>query len=447
LREANLITWPWWRAFPVYLMRILTALSIDMARGLISMRAMSLVYTTLLSLVPLLAISFSILKGFGVHNKMEPILLELLEPLGEQGLEITTQVIGFVENMNVGVLGAIGLGFLILTVVSLMQKIERAFNFAWRITEHRPLAQRFSSYLTVIVIGPVLVFTAVGVTASLVAAPVVGELTAIEPVGKVVESIAKLVPFLLIVGAFTFLYVFLPNTRVRIMPAIAGGFFAGFLWQTVGWAFASFVVSSTQYTAIYSAFATLILFLIWIYLGWLILLLGASVAFYTQNPHYIGGQYGPPKLSANQQDAIVLMVLRAVGRGFYGAEPAVTAETLANNLRLPQDVIDSMLITLEDGDVLARSADRPPVFLPAQAPENIPLAGVLDTVRRAGENTAESVRLGDRATVVRPILDSLDRARATTLADLTVRELSLDEFDEEKAMISPTPIRSTDGRR
>ena len=225
LREANLADWPWWRATPVFVMRIITAVTIDLRRGLVSMRAMSLVYTTLLSLVPLLALSFSILKGFGYHNQLAPTLLELFAALGEKGPEVTAQVIGFVENVNVGVLGALGLGFLVLTVVSLMQKIERAFNFSWRITHNRPLAQRFTSYITVIVIGAVLVFSAVGIMASLVAAPMIGELTAIEPVGKLVAVAARLVPFVLIVVAFTFLYVFLPNTRVRIMPALAGGVF------------------------------------------------------------------------------------------------------------------------------------------------------------------------------------------------------------------------------
>ena len=427
LREANLADWPWWRATPVFVMRIITAVTIDLRRGLVSMRAMSLVYTTLLSLVPLLALSFSILKGFGYHNQLEPTLLELFAALGEKGPEVTAQVIGFVENVNVGVLGALGLGFLVLTVVSLMQKIERAFNFSWRITHNRPLAQRFTSYITVILIGPVLVFSAVGIMASLVAAPMIGELTAIEPVGKLVAVAARLVPFVLIVVAFTFLYVFLPNTRVRIMPALAGGVFAGILWQTIGWAFASFVVSSGQYTAIYSGFATLILLLIWLYLGWLILLLGASVAFYTQNPNYIGGQYGPPVLSHRQRDAIALLALRAVGRAFYGLDHPVTAESLANQMQLPQDVVDSVLTLLENGAVLVRTNDQPPTFLPAQAPDATLLADILDIVRRAGEGTMEAVRLGNRAADVQPLLDKLDAARTTALGGLTVRDLSVGE--------------------
>ncbi|HLE93238.1 MAG TPA: YhjD/YihY/BrkB family envelope integrity protein, partial [Sulfuricaulis sp.] len=134
--------------------RMLYAVGRDLGEGQLTLRAMSLVYTTLLSLVPLIALSFSVLKGFGVHNQVRPVLLAFLEPLGEKGIQITDQVIGFVNNIKVGVLGALGLGLLIYTVVTLLQKIELAFNFVWRIKRARPLAQRFSQYLSVLMIGP-----------------------------------------------------------------------------------------------------------------------------------------------------------------------------------------------------------------------------------------------------------------------------------------------------
>jgi len=107
--------------------------------GQLNFRAMSLVYTTLLSLVPLLAVSFSVLKGFGVHNQIEPALLNLLAPLGDKGLEITDKIIEFVDNIKVGVMGAVGLGLLFYTVVALMQKIESAFNYTWHVQKKPPL--------------------------------------------------------------------------------------------------------------------------------------------------------------------------------------------------------------------------------------------------------------------------------------------------------------------
>ncbi|MCK7580267.1 MAG: YihY/virulence factor BrkB family protein [Chromatiales bacterium] len=148
--------------------RLVHAVVRDFADGQLTLRAMSLVYTTLLSLVPLLALSFSVLKGFGVHNQVRPALLAFLAPLGDKGVQITEQTIGFIDNIRVGVLGAVGLGLLIYTVTALLQKIELSFNYVWRVKRLRPLAQRFSQYLSVLTIGPVLVFSAIGITASLI---------------------------------------------------------------------------------------------------------------------------------------------------------------------------------------------------------------------------------------------------------------------------------------
>ena len=290
--QADLMQLPRWHAAAVGGLRISWAVLRDFAEGQISLRAMSLVYTTLLSMVPLLAISFSVLKGFNQQYEIESFLLELLAPLGNTGIDIASRISGFVENIKAGVLGSIGLGLLVYTVISLMQKIERVFNFIWHVPRQRPFAQRFSGYLSVIMIGPVLVFSSLGITASLTSTSVVVALTSIEPFGTLIRFAGTLLPYLLVVGAFTFIYLIMPNTRVRVSAAFVGAAVAGLLWNTAGWAFASFVVSSTQYTAIYSAFAALIIFMIWLYVSWLILLIGANIAFYYQHPEYLMPQRG-----------------------------------------------------------------------------------------------------------------------------------------------------------
>jgi len=240
---------------------------------------MTLVYTTILSLVPLLAIGFSVLKGFGVHEQLETALTQALLPLGDKGAEIGGRIVEFVDNVKVGVLGSVGLALLIYTVISLMQKIEGAFNFIWHVSQERPLAQRFSNYLSVILIGPVLVFSSLGVSASLQSTDLIKTLTAIEPFGSLINFAGTMLPFALVVGAFTFIYVFMPNTRVKLTSAFAGAFVAGLMWNMACVFFAKFGVSSAQYTAIYSAFAALIIFMLWLYIGWLVLLAGARAAY------------------------------------------------------------------------------------------------------------------------------------------------------------------------
>jgi len=154
------------QASAIKTLRIFYGVIRDITGGLPSIRAMSLVYITLISLVPLLAVSFSVLKGFGVHNQLEPALINLLEPLGEKGLQLSQTIISFVDQVKVGVLGSIGLLVLIFSVLSLVKNIENAFNHTWRISVTRSLSQRFSNYLSVILLGPLLLFTAAGLKAS-----------------------------------------------------------------------------------------------------------------------------------------------------------------------------------------------------------------------------------------------------------------------------------------
>ena len=233
--DVDLASLPRWKAWAYGALRIGYVVVRDLGDGMLTLRAMSLVYTTILSMVPMLAISFSVLKGFGVHNQIEPFLRNALAPLGDKGLEISALIIEFVENVQVGVLGLVGFILLFYTVVSLMQKIERAFNFTWHITQSRSFAQRFRDYLSVVVVGPVLVFASIGITGSLMSNSVVEALSAMFLVGNAIEIAGRLVPYAMIIGAFTFIYIFMPNTKVKFRSALTGGIVAGVLWNTAGW--------------------------------------------------------------------------------------------------------------------------------------------------------------------------------------------------------------------
>jgi membrane protein len=220
---------------------------------------------------------------------MEPALAQGLAPLGDKGREITVYLIGFVDKMSAGALGTVGLVTLFVTVLSLMDSIEEGFNHIWRVRAARTLTRKFSDYLSALLVGPVLVFAAVTITATLQNSAFVRGLLSLEALGKVLLILLWLVPYLTLWGALTFVYIFIPNTRVRLRSAAVGGLVAAILWQSVGWGFARFVVSSTQYYAIYSSFAVLLLFLLWLHIGWVIVLLGAQVAYAHQHIYFFQG--------------------------------------------------------------------------------------------------------------------------------------------------------------
>ncbi len=439
--QTPLADQPYWHRQCAYILRLGHVVTRELAAGALTLRAMSLVFTTLLALVPLIAVSFSVLKGFGVHNRIEPLLQGFLAALGPRADEITERIVGFVDNIEVGVLGAVGIGLLLYTTVSLVQKVEEAFNYTWNVSRRRTLVRRFSDYFSVIVIGPVLVFTAMGITATLSSNSVVQALVAIEPFGSMLRLVGRLVPYLLVIAAFTFLYMLIPNTRVRLGPALFGGVVAGVAWESVGRLFAAFVATSTNYTAIYSGFAILLLFMIWLQLSWLILLTGSAIAFYRQHPQQLlaGGRTGV-RLSGAQTERLALALMRCVATAWYAGEAAPTRDDLARRLAVPGDAVDAVLDALVDGGLLAPKGDEREGYLPATPPERTPARRVVDVARARGG--LAHVLSGDGLPEARAMV-AVDAALEQALGSMTVADLvhtdAVADAVQESVMERATP--------
>lgn len=383
--------WPWTWLYKTG--RSLYALVRDVISGQLTLHAMSLVYTTLLSIVPLLALSFSVLKALGVHQRMEPLLYQFFEPMGPQGLEVANNILGFVDNMKVGVLGSVGLALLVYTVVSLIQKVERSFNMIWRVPEMRSITQRFSNYLSVIMVGPLLMVSAIGVTASVFSSDLAQRFIAMEPFGLLIVQATRFTPFFLVVAAFTFVYVFIPNTRVKFRYALIAGVVAGVSWQAAGMLFASFVAGSARYAAIYSGFAVGVILLIWTYLSWMILLLGANLSFYMQNPGSIA-KHRDVQLSPELQESVGLALVWMVVKPFSRGEPAPQQETLEQALRVPGEITRNISDKLIRAGVLTLAGQNGDKLVPGRALELISIGNVLQAVRRDEECLVDRLPTG-----------------------------------------------------
>src|SRR5690349_6957937 len=365
-------------------LRIAVIAGRDFFRNLLKLQAMALAFKTLLSLAPLLAVVFSMLKAFGVHNRMEPALAEALSPLGEKGQEITQYLIGFVDKMSASALGSVGFITLFFTVVSLMGTIEESFNHIWRVKAPRKLARRFSDYLSAILVGPVLVFAAVTITATLQNNTIVHALASLQALGVIILFLLRLIPYITLWGAFTFVYIFIPNTRVRLRSALVGGLVAALSWQTVGWGFAVFVTSSTRYYVIYSSFAILLLFLLWLHVGWMIVLLGAQVAYAHQHIHFYQREHDLVAQSTLGREKLALQLLVLIGRNFYQGLDPINVLELSNRMRLPAGVIQELLQMLTQTRVLISLADEES-FVLGRDPRSISIKEILDSVRNGGK--------------------------------------------------------------
>ena len=417
---------PRWKARALRIVRLVVVVARDIALGQLTLRAMSLVYTTLLSFVPLLALAFSVLKAFGVHNQIEPMLGTFLAPLGDQSEEITRRIIEFIGKMNVGVLGSAGLGLLIYTAVSLVQKVEESFNFIWHIGRPRKLGQRFSNYLSVLLVGPLLVFSAIGITATVTSMGMVRDALSVAPIGRLAYELGRLMPYLLIIGAFTFVYKFIPNTRVRLTAALAGGIVGGVLWQSAGWAFSVFIASSTRYAAIYSGFAALILFLIWLYLSWLILLVGASVAFYRQHPQYLIAKSGDPQLSIRMRERLALLIMSRIARHHVHGLPAWSAEQLAREAGVLQHAVEIVIGALQASGILSETNADPPTYLPTRDLAGVSIGSLLHAVRAAGEARYLGPRGMPVPANVEEVLTAVERAITEAAGEKSTRDLGAD---------------------
>lgn len=389
-------------------------------------RASALVYSTLLSIVPLLAVMFSVLKAFGVHNALEPALDHLLSPsLGTNTPIIIKNIVSFVENVQVGALGSIGLAFLFFTVISVVNNVERAFNDVWHVQKVRSLRRKFTDYISIILVGPVFAFAVVGITASFQSNAIVRSLLEFEPISQV---LARLVPFIVSWFIFAFLNLFVPNTPVNLTSAILGGLAGGTLWQISNWTFATIVVSSYQIgskAVLYASFAALPLFLLWLYVGWVIVLLSAEITYVNQNIKKFQWTFHLANYSDRAREHLMLRILVLLGRNFYLAQPAYSVYSIARQLDLPPPFVAEVMQRLERVNLVTEIDGNPPTYQPGCDFSNLTVKQVLDLTKDQGESLKITGENADIDLVVKQIEQDIDRKLQQAIGHLPVHKLVL----------------------
>jgi membrane protein len=392
---------PWgatlrWLRYPAALIR-------DWLSGDFSIRAMSLAYTTLLSLVPLMVFSFAILKGLGAHADLRLIVHEFFRPVGSAATQLTESVMQFVSNMRGELIGSIGLAFLVYTVITTIQKVETSFNFVWRVGRRRSFGRRFTEYLTLMILGPILLAVALGLLGSAENSPVARWLYAVAPFAAILGAIGRILPYAIVTLVFTCMYAFIPNTRVQFRAALIGGVATGIIWALVGKVFTAVIVYSSQLVAVYSGFAIVLTTLIWVYLSWLILLIGAQLAFYVQFPQYLRHGQQTIELTGSDREQAGLSIMYLIGRDYRAGKRYWTADRLAAELDVPSIALAPVLARLE------------------RDPEGILLADIVDAVRtlQIGRLTIEVHGVTTAAQVTREVEAAVrERLGTRTLKDL-----------------------------
>jgi membrane protein len=419
-----------WLAAPL---RYVYALLRDLGQGGLGLRAMSLVYLTLFALVPIVAVAFATLKAFGFDRELEPVLFEFLRPLGDQAYVVTERIMGFVENVQGTLLGTLGIIFLVYTVISMIQKVEEALNFAWHVDRPRSLGRRITEYLVVMLIGPLIAMLAMVMLASFEASEAVARL---EGLAAGETGQIRFAPYVLTMGLFLFVYVYMPNTRVRFVPALIGAVTAGALWAMVGAMFTRIVVYSTKTMAIYAGFAVVLLFLLWLYLSWLILLLGAQLSFYLQHPEHLRAGHDDIDVTGALQERLAMSIMCLLGERFLEGGSRWTVNALAERLMVPAKVLNEVVSILEaQGLVLTAEDDT---VAPGRDLSAIRLTAILDAVRHEVPNPRcpqpRSVPAADAAS------QAIEQAIRDALGERTLRDLLPTESSGEVAKSSQPQV-------
>ena len=395
------------------------ALLRDLFGGDLGLRAVGLVYSSLFALVPVVAVSFSVLKAFGYHRELEPVLFEFLRPLGEKGTELTVNIMQFVENAQTTMLGTVGFVILVYTVIVMIQQIEGALNFTWHVERPRSLARRMTEYLVIMLVGPILMVAAMVLLTRIEASDTVGRVSGLAGASGLRVHYA---PYLLIIGLFWFLYVYMPNTRVRWQSAFIGALVGGAAWVGVGAIFARIAVYATQTAAIYAGFAIVLLFMVWLHLSWLIMLLGGQLSFYVQHPEHLRTGHGDIPTTSALRERIALGAMYLLGERFVAGGPRWKVSDLADHMDVPASVLDGELSLLEDRGLVLTAEDD--TVAPGRDLGSITLAEVLDAVRHETPNprSPDPRRLPKADNAAR----LADDAMRASLSQTTLRDLLRD---------------------
>jgi len=383
------------------------------------LRASALTFTTILSLVPFFALTFAVLKGFGVHNKIEPLILEKVAA-GNQ--ETVDRIITYINNTNMTSMGAIGLVALILTVVSVLGNIEEAFNVIWGVKETRSFYRKFSDYLSVVITGPLLLLAAVSTTTSLQSQWIVKWLVEKSYLGDALLSLFRLAPYVTIWLALVFLYIFIPNTRVRFRSALFGGVLAGTIWQLAQWGYIHFQVGVAKYNAVYGTLSLLPVFMVWIYTSWLIVLFGVEVVCAHQNIRNFRREARNSSFSHGRKELLCLTILENIAAAFHFGRGPRSSFQLAEELGVPVRVVRELLELLMDSGYILANAGENPTYSPARELEHIAVMDVLATLRNHGDE-CRAARMSTAELRMQEILKRLESGMAATLDGMTLKDL------------------------
>ncbi len=352
----------------------------------IQLRASALSFYTLISIVPILALVFGIAQGFGLQEYLRTILIEKFH----EHEDLLKLLLGFVEKylgrINGGYITGIGLVILFWSVMKVLGNIEESFNDIWRIKKSRMFTRKFTDYISLVVIAPVLLIIASSFNVSRLES-ISDSIPFLRYLDSFLKILVTVLSFTLIWFVFTLVYIVIPNTKVKFVPALIAGILAGTMFQLLQWGYVNFQSLLSGYGAIYGTFAALPLFMLWLELSWLIVLLGAEISFAYQNEVHYEQEAEGTTVSLKDKKILMLMVTRKIIRNFVEGRPAMNASEIAADLSIPVRLVRDVIYILLNSKIIIETINqemREVAYQPAIDPSVITVSFVIDETDKLG---------------------------------------------------------------
>jgi membrane protein len=357
------------------------------------LRASALTYYSILSIVPVLAMAFVVAQGFGFGLAWTDWLRENMGAQPEVMEEIISFVNNLLENVNTGVIAGTGLIILIWSVILLLNNIEESLNFIFGTSKPRTWLRKFTDYLTIVIFAPILIFISTGITVFFTRQ--LEALIALLEIERYVQPLVafsvQLIPYILIWLMFTLVYMILPNLKVKFSSALIAGIFAGALYQITQWIYISFQIGVTRFGAIYSTFAVLPLFMIWLQVSWFIFLFGAEMASAHQNLEKYMAEKEEIVLSQMQRKLLALLILKAIIKQFKQGGPPLTVNGISGATSIPENYVTHILYSLLGINLICITLmdNQTQAYLPCQDIDRYDIGFVVNKLEK--ENSSEKV--------------------------------------------------------
>ncbi|MDD5268803.1 MAG: YihY/virulence factor BrkB family protein [Methylococcales bacterium] len=361
------------------------------SRDLCPLRASALTLYSILSIVPVIAMLFGIAKGFGFETMLEKRLLEQAPDQDAMVLQLISFAQNLLESTKGGVVAGIGIVVLFWTIINVIGNIEESFNFIWKIAKGRSLSRKFSDYLSLMLLAPVLLIASSSITVFLdtkinwlikvIELPEFGTWLVIRALG--------LSPLVLMIALFTFTFIFMPNHKISYRAGIMAGIVTGILYDMLQAAYLSLQIGVSSYNAIYGSFAALPLFVVWLQMGWMIVLFGCEVAFFLQNYEIYRNNNRFSDLSFSLKKVIALQITHLIIKNFIQLKKPLTASEIATALVIPIAIIQPVLFNLIASHIIVEFKDHDDDderYQPAVDINILSIAYIINALEQCGQN-------------------------------------------------------------